>query len=63
MMRSFTGSMIDIRRQPQNVLEVVESIAPYMVFNGLYSEKGAPSRMRRVGFMCHMATYMRKKRF
>ncbi len=63
MMRSFTGSMIDIRRQPQNVLEVVESIAPYMVFNGLYSEKGAPSRMRRVGFMCHMATYMRKKDF
>lgn len=63
--RSFSGSLVDIKRCPQQVLEAVEALKPIVVRAVMASTGGGPAdRERNRAFLpLHMATYMRPKDF
>lgn len=62
-LRSFTGALVDIRRQPEKVLEALEAITPLIVKAGRCRHVQNKSKLNRVFFALHMPTYMKPKDF
>lgn len=62
--RSFTGSMTDVRRYPDKVLEIVNNLVPYIIKMSSMKHEGKPvSKLDRITFQFHMPTFLREKDF
>ncbi|MFZ7132514.1 MAG: uroporphyrinogen decarboxylase [Eubacteriales bacterium] len=60
VLRGFTGVSMDIRRNPQQVIEACESVLPLMVKSGITNKH---SVMSDTYLPLHMAPFMRQKDF